>query len=53
MIGSIENFVDAFNALEWLTYGAVFFGLIVMRVAEPDRPRPFKVKMFFFNVFFT
>ncbi len=43
LIGNIENFVDAFSALEWVTYGAVFFGLVVMRVVEPDRPRPFKV----------
>jgi len=46
LIGSIESFVDAFSALEWVTYGAVFFGLIVMRVVEPDRPRPFKASDF-------
>ncbi len=45
IIGNIESIIDAFSALEWSLFGVAFFGLIVMRITEPDRPRPFKVKV--------
>ncbi len=43
LIGNIDGFVNAFNATSWFFYGSAIFGLIIMRITEPDKPRPFKV----------
>ncbi len=50
IIGDIESIIDAFSALEWATFGMAFFGLIIMRITEPDRPRPYKVLIVYFQL---
>ncbi len=44
LIGNIESLVNIFTATMWFWYGTAIFGLIVMRLTLPDKPRPFKVR---------
>ncbi len=43
VIGSLDSLLNAMSAVNWALYGVAFAGLIIMRITEPDRQRPFKV----------
>ena len=42
-VGTIEQIIDAFVATIWVFYGLSLLGIIIMRLTEPERRRPFKV----------
>jgi len=50
-IGSLDSLLNAMSAVNWALYGTAFIGLIIMRITEPDRQRPFKVCMLFVVTF--
>ena len=39
----LQTFVMFFSFAVWLTYGMALFGVVVLRIRQPDLPRPFKV----------
>ena len=39
----LQTFVMFFSFAVWLTYGMALFGVVVLRIQQPDLPRPFKV----------
>ncbi|XP_065071570.1 LOW QUALITY PROTEIN: b(0,+)-type amino acid transporter 1-like [Rhopilema esculentum] len=41
--GGTQSLVIYYSFAIWFTYGLAIFGVIVLRVRQPDLPRPFKV----------
>lgn len=45
LMGEIFQLIDFFSFTAWFFYGLTMFSLIVMRVTQKDRPRPYKVPL--------
>ena len=41
--GNVSSLINGFNAAVWIFYGLNFAGIIILRITERNRPRPFKV----------
>ena len=43
LMGEIFELIDFFSFTAWFFYGLTMLSLIVLRVTQKDRPRPYKV----------
>ena len=42
-ISGLETLIDFFSFITWTVYGAVMFGLLLLRWRQPNLKRPYKV----------
>ena len=43
LMGEIFELIDFFSFTAWFFYGLTMFSLIVLRITQKERPRPYKV----------
>ncbi|XP_041455267.1 Y+L amino acid transporter 2-like [Lytechinus variegatus] len=46
-VDSVFTIINFFSFVQWFFFGSAVTGLIYLRIKEPNRPRPFKVNIFF------